>query len=55
MFLSGVAPILDYCSGVWGCDRHHNIESVHVHYRALRNFLDVHMFTPILAIQGESG
>ena len=46
-------PILDNCSGVWGHTKHYNIESVQL--RALRYFLGVHRFTPILAIQGDSG
>jgi hypothetical protein len=53
MYLSGAAPILDYCSGVWVCDKYHNIESVQ--HRAMMYFLGVHRFTPILAIQGECG
>ncbi|KAK3092266.1 hypothetical protein FSP39_000496 [Pinctada imbricata] len=48
-----LAPILDYCSGIWGFSRSLNIESVQ--HRALRYFLGVHRFTPILSLQGESG
>ena len=53
MYLNGVAPILDYCSGVWGYGKYHHIKSVQ--HRALRYFLGVHRYTPILAIQGDSG
>ncbi|KAK3104741.1 hypothetical protein FSP39_009031 [Pinctada imbricata] len=53
LYYSGVAPILDYCSGIWGFSRSLNIESVQ--HRALRYFLGVHRFTPILSLQGESG
>ncbi|KAK3102881.1 hypothetical protein FSP39_014619 [Pinctada imbricata] len=53
LFLCGVAPIIDYCSGVWGHKEFHNLHSVQL--KAMRYFLGVHRFTPILAIQGESG
>ena len=32
-----VAPLMDYCSGVWGYDAHVKLD--HVHHRAQRAFL----------------
>lgn len=53
LFNNCVAPVLDYSSGVWGHKKHHCIEMVQ--NQALRYFLGVHQFTPLLAVQGESG
>ena len=53
LFHSGVAPILDYCSGVWGNGNHNKIDTVQ--NRALRFFLGVHRFAPNLAVQGDCG
>lgn len=53
LFDNCVAPVLDYSSGVWGHKKHHCIEMVQ--NRVLRYFLGVHQFTPLLAVQGESG
>ena len=40
MFMSGVAPILDYSSAVWGYPEIPKIDTVQ--YRAMRIFLGVH-------------
>lgn len=53
LFNNCVAPVLDYSSGVWGHKKHHCIEMVQ--NRALRYILGIHQFTPLLAVQGESG
>lgn len=53
LYLNCVAPILDYCSGVWGTTNYYCTEMVQS--RALRYFLGVHRFTPLIAIQGECG
>ncbi|XP_064794113.1 coiled-coil domain-containing protein 90B, mitochondrial isoform X1 [Oncorhynchus masou masou] len=48
-----VCPVLDYSAGVWGAKRYFRKE--HVHNRAVRYFLGVHKFAPILAITGDMG
>ena len=53
LFHAGVAPILDYCSGVWGYKRFDKINTIQ--NRAIRYFLGVHRFSPNLAINGDMG
>ena len=53
MFNSCVVPVIDYCSGIWGFKQFNKIETLQ--NRAIRYFLGVHRFTPILAINGEMG
>ena len=53
LFLNCVAPVLDYCSEVWGLQNYHSIEMVQ--NRALRFYLGVHRFTPLPALHGEFG
>ncbi len=53
LYHSGVAPILDYCSGVWGYQNHGQINTVQ--NRAIRFYLGVHKFAPNLAITGDVG
>lgn len=53
LYNSCVVPILDYCSSVWGLKHYQCIDNVQ--HRALRYFLGVHRFTPILALYGDSG
>ena len=53
LFHSCVSPIMDYCSSVWGVKRHQSLENVQ--HRAMRYFLGVHRFTPILAMVGDTG
>ena len=53
MFLNCVAPVLDYCSEVWGLRNYHSIEMVQD--RALRYYLGVHRFIPLPALHGEFG
>ena len=52
-FMTGVAPILDYCSGVWGNGKLPKLDTVQ--NRAIRYFLGTHRFTPNVAINGECG
>jgi len=53
LYHTGVTPILDYCSGVWGCNKFEKIDSVQ--NKAIRLYLGVHSFAPNLAIQGDMG
>ena len=53
LFYSCVVPVLDYCSGVWGFKNFDKINMIQ--NRAIRYFLGVHRFTPILAITGDMG
>ena len=53
LYYNCVAPVLDYCSGVWGYANYHQVDMVQ--NRAIRYFLGIHRFTPILAVQGEIG
>ena len=53
LFLNCVAPVLDYCSEIWGLRNYHCIDMVQ--NRALRYYLSVHRFTPLLALHGELG
>ena len=48
LYYSCVVPVTDYCSGVWGFRDFHKGDMV-------QNFLGVHRFTPILAINGDMG
>lgn len=53
MFETGVVPILDYCSGVWGNGQLSKIDTIQ--NRAIHYFLGTHKFTPNLAINGDMG
>ena len=53
MFMSGVAPILDYSLAVWGYPEIPKIDTVQ--YRAMRIFLGVHKHGPNLAVAGDMG
>ena len=53
LFYSCVAPILDYGSGVWGYRKFQTLENIQ--NRAVRFFLGVHRFAPLLAIYGDIG
>ena len=48
-----VVSILDYCSSVCGFKQYQTIDNIQ--HRALCYYFDVHRFTPILAIYGDSG
>ena len=51
--MSGVKPIIEYASGVWGHVAGKCIESIQ--HRVLRYYLGVHKFCPILALTGDVG
>jgi hypothetical protein len=53
LYHTGVAPILDYCSGIWGGNKHEKIDVVQ--NKAIRLFMGVHAYAPNLAIQGDMG
>ncbi len=53
LFHSGVVPILDYCSGIWGYQSFGQIDTIQ--NRAIRFYLGVHKFAPNLAIIGDVG
>ena len=53
LYTSGVVPVLDYNSSVWGYKDFSCINSVQ--NKALRYFLGVHKFAPVLAINGDIG
>ncbi len=53
LYESGVTPILDYCSGVWGYNKLEKIDTVQ--NRALRLYLGVHKFSPNHAINADMG
>lgn len=53
LYTSCVVPILEYGASVWGAKQYQAIDNVQ--NRALRYFLGVHRFTPILALYGDTG
>ena len=53
LYNSGVVPILDYGSSVWGFNNFEKIDSIQ--NRAIRLYLGVHRFSSNLAINGEFG
>ncbi|XP_053394824.1 uncharacterized protein LOC123524463 [Mercenaria mercenaria] len=53
LYVSGVTPILDYCSGVWGYRKFQTIDNIQ--HKAIRYFLGVHRFAPLIAINGDIG
>ena len=48
-----MAPILDYCSGVWGFGSHEKTNTIQ--NRAIRFYMGVHKFAPNLAINADMG
>lgn len=53
LYHTGVVPILDYCSGIWGFQKFGYLDSVQ--NKAIRFFLGIHRFAPNLAINGDVG
>ena len=53
LYYSCVVPVVDYCSSIWGFKNFDKIDMIQ--NRAIRYFLGVHRFTPILAITGDMG
>ena len=52
-YYSCVVPVTDYGSSVWGYKSYAQLD--YIQNRAIRYFLGVRRFTPILAIIGDSG
>ena len=53
LFRSGVQPILEYSSGVWGFHRATDVDKIQ--NRAIRYFLGLHKFAPNIALNSEMG
>ncbi len=53
LFQSGLCPILDYGSEIWGFRHFDKVDSIQ--NKAIRIYLGVHRFTPIAAINGNMG
>ena len=53
LYYSCVVPVTDYCSGVLGFRDFKKGDMIQ--NRAIRYFIEVHRFTPILAISGDMG
>ena len=53
LFEKCVSPVLDYSSEIWGFKKY--VKAEQVEQRAMRFFLGVHRFAPILGIQGDMG
>ena len=53
LYVAGVVPILDYASAVWGYKDFKSIDDLQ--NRAMRFYLGVHKFAPILGLEGETG
>lgn len=53
LFNNCVAPILDYCSAVWGFKSQRQADAVY--NRAQRYFLGVHKLAPLHAVHGDMG
>ena len=51
LYNSGVAPILDYGSAIWGYKNYKCIDDTQ--NRAVRFFLGIHKFAPLLGVEGE--
>ena len=53
LYHSGVVPILDYCSSIWGYQKLDQVDTIQ--NRAIRFYLGVHKYAPNLAINGDIG
>ena len=53
LFQTGVTPILDYCSAIWGFKLHKCIQDVQ--NKAMRYYMGVHKFCPLAAMEGDMG
>ena len=53
LYYSCVVPVTDYGSAVWGYKNYAQLD--YIQNKAIRYFLGVHRFTPILALVGDSG
>ena len=53
LYLTGVVPIMDYCSGIWGYQHFGKLNTVQ--NRSQRLYLGVHRFAPNMAVNGDMG
>ena len=53
LYQTGIAPIIDYCSAVWGYKSFKCIQDVQ--NRAIRYYLGVHKFCPLSFLEGDMG
>ncbi len=53
VYNSGIHPILDYCSEVWGFKQFKQIEAIQ--HKAIHIFLGVHRYAHLLAIDVDMG
>ena len=53
LYYSCIVPVTDYGSAVWGYKNYAQLD--YVQNKAIRYFLGVHRFTPILSLVGDSG
>ena len=53
LYTACITKISDYCAGVWGLGLYPKLDSVH--NRAIRSYLGVHKYTPLLALKEEMG
>jgi hypothetical protein len=53
LYSTCVCPVLDYASEIWGLQHFHKIDAVQ--QRAIRVFLGVHCYAPVLALNGDCG
>lgn len=53
LYTSCIIPILDYSASVWGFKQFQQIDNVQ--NRAMRYFLGVHSFSPVLLLTGDTG
>ena len=53
LYKTCVCPILDYGSEIWGARKYHKIDQIQ--NRAMRAFLGVHKFAPLVGVQGDMG
>ena len=53
LYESCVCPVMEYGAGVWGFEHYAKPKSIYL--RAMRVFLGVHKFAPILAMEGDLG
>jgi len=53
LYETGVIPILDFGSGIWGYSRNNHSETIQ--NKAIIYYLGIHNFTPVSALYGEMG
>ena len=53
LYMSGVTPIMDFCSGVWGYNALDKFATIQ--HLAIRSYLGVHKFVPDKAINADMG